>query len=168
MMAGGGGGPSYFPSKPNQLQNLIRQTQESTEQKRMDSDVNQYLQDLLIKLNNRKTEKVQEYIDGIDRILKEEHEVERLLFGGSVAKHTFVDGLSDVDALVVLNKEHFQGKNPKEVLGVFLESLQGGLARDEVATLDKGNMAVTVTYRDGTEIQLLPALRNRKDVSIPS
>ena len=132
----------------------------------MDSDVNRYLQDLLIKLNDRKPEKVQGYIDEIDRVLGEDHEIERFLFGGSVAKHTFVDGLSDVDALVVFNKMNFQDKNPKEVLQAFLESLQGGLPQDEVATLDKGNLAVTVRYRDGTEIQLLPALTDRKDVSI--
>lgn len=161
-----GGGTSYFPSKPKRLQDLIRQTQEGTEQKRLESDVNQYLQQLLMKLNDRNLEKVHEYIDEIVRILGEDHEIDKFLFGGSVAKHTFVDGLGDIDALVVLSKEDLEGKTPREVLQAFLVSLQGGLTHDEVAVIDKGNLAVTVTYTDGTEIQLLPALRHAREVFI--
>ncbi len=167
MSGGGGRGrASYFPDKPSRLQDLIRQTQEETEQNRLDSNVNDYLQQLLVKLNERNPEKIREYIDDIAGILGEHQEIERFLFGGSVAKHTFVDGLSDVDALVILDRRDLEGKTPSEVLHTFLVSLQGGLTHDEVAVIDKGNLATTVTYVDGTEIQLLPALRHGREISI--
>src|SRR2546426_11676910 len=98
----GGGRASYFPKRPGPFQDLIRQTKEDTEQKRLESDVNEHLQKLLVKLNERDPEKVLKYLNDIVGILGEEQEVERFFFGGSVAKHTFVDGLSDIDALVVL------------------------------------------------------------------
>src|SRR2546427_11536330 len=148
----GGGRASYFPTKPGPLRELIRQTAEDTEQKRLESGVNDYLQNLLVSLNQRDSEKVQTYLDDIRAVLGDEHEIERFLFGGSVAKHTFVDGLSDVDALVILNRADLEGKSPREVLNGFFDTLHDSLARDVVVTLDKGNLAVTVTYRDGTEI----------------
>jgi len=162
----GGGRASYFPTKPGPLQDLIRQSGEDTEQKRLESSINDYLQNLLVSLNERDSEKVQKYVDDILGVLGEEHEIERFLFGGSVAKHTFVDGLSDIDALVVLKRADLEGKNPREVLKSFFDSLHDGLTHDHVVTLDKGNLAVTVTYRDGTEIQLLPAKRHGREISI--
>jgi len=165
-MAGGGGGASYFPSKPNELQDLIRQTQEGTEQKRLDSDVNSYLQDLLAKSIERDPEQTRERVDEILQILGEAHEVENFLFGGSVAKHTYVDGLSDIDALVVLDRDYVGAAAPREVLSTFLESLRSGLTHDKVAAVDRGNLAVTVGYSDGYEIQLLPALRHGRTIAI--
>jgi hypothetical protein len=167
-MSGGGGGASFFPSKPNQLQDLIRQTREDTEQKRLESDVNDYLQSLLLRLNNRNSEKVQECIDVILEVLGEGHRIERLLFGGSVAKHTFVDGLSDIDALVILDRRDLGNKSPGQVLESFLASLQSGLTRDAVATVSGGSLAVTVSYadEDRTEIQLLPAVPHGREVCI--
>jgi predicted nucleotidyltransferase len=162
----GGGSSSYFPKKSSQLQALIRQTQEGTEQQRLDGDVNGYLRRLLVKLNDSHPEKVQDRIDEITGVLKEDHEVEKLLFGGSVAKHTFVDGLSDVDALVILGGKELELESPIEFLRSFLKALEGGLTHDEIATLDKGNLAVTVTYTDETEIQLLPALRRGHEIAI--
>jgi predicted nucleotidyltransferase len=163
----GGGRSGYFPSSPDKLRDLIRRTQEITEQKRLDSNVNEHLQQLLIKLNQRNSEQIKQYLDDIVAVLGENYEVERLLFGGSVAKHTFVDGLSDVDALVILNQEGLEGGSPREVLQAFLNASRAGLTRGEVLSIDKGNMAMTVTYADGTEIQLLPALRHGKEISIP-
>lgn len=164
MMAGGSS--SYFPSRPSELRNLIRQTQEGTQQQKLDSDVNSYLQSLLIRLNEREPEKVQQYIDSLAAALGQRHEVEKLLFGGSVAKHTFVDGLSDVDALVMLDDENIEKRRPSEVLQSFLKSLRSGLTHEEVADIAKGNLAVTITYKDGTEIQLLPAFRLGREIAI--
>jgi hypothetical protein len=165
-MGGGGGGSSYFPSNPDKLQNLIRQTREGAERQRLDADVNAYLQRLLMRLNDRNPERTQAYLDEILGVLSGYHEVERLLLGGSVAKHTFVDGLSDVDALVVLDREDLAGKTPQEVLEVFRDSLEGELTRDKVAGLSQGRLAVTVDYEDGTQIQLLPAVRRGREVCI--
>src|SRR5258707_11460410 len=106
---GGDSGATYFPSKPSKLQDLIKQTHERTEQERSEADINLYLQQLLAKLTDRDPEKTKTYLDEIVSVLHDYQEVDRLLFGGSVAKHTYVDGLSDVDALVVLNRDDLQG-----------------------------------------------------------
>lgn len=161
-----GGGSSYFPSKPREFRNLVRQTQEGTEKQKLDSDVNSYLQGLLIRLNEREPEKVQRYIDSLAAALGDRHQVEKFLFGGSVAKHTFVDGLSDVDALVMLDDENIEERKPREVLQSFLKSLRSGLTHEEIADVAKGNLAVTITYKDGTEIQLLPAFRLGREIAI--
>src|SRR5258708_37063028 len=99
-----GGGASYFPSRPVRLQRLVRQSVENTDEKRLESDINDYLQQFLTKLSERDAEKTRAYIDELGQILGEGHEIEKFLFGGSVAKHTYVDGLIDVDALVVLDR----------------------------------------------------------------
>lgn len=163
---GGDGGATYFPSKPSKVHDLIRQTHERTEQERSDADINAYLERLLARLRERNPEKTREYLDEITGVIHDYQEVDRLLFGGSVAKHTYVDGLSDVDALIVLNRDDLQGKSPQEVLKVFFDSLQGELTRDKVKELRQGRLAVTVEYEDGTEIQLLPAIKRGRETFI--
>ena len=162
----GGGGASYFPSKPRQLRTLIKRTQEGMERRRLESEVNEYLQRLLVTMTNRDAQKIEEYINEISEILGENHEIDKFLLGGSVAKHTYVDGLSDVDALVVLPSKHLETKSPQEVLSSFAESLAGEMTKDKVATLTQGKLAVTIGFRDGNEVQLLPAIRRRADVYI--
>jgi hypothetical protein len=164
--ASGGDGASYFPGKPSELKTLIKKTREGTEQQRLDADVNSYLQRLVARFNDRDHQKTQQRINQLGRILGKNHEIEKLLFGGSVAKHTFVDGLSDVDALVVLDRADLEKKTPQEVLEIFVRSLSGQLTRDEVAGVSFGKLAVTVDYRDGTQIQLLPAVHCGKDICI--
>lgn len=164
----GGSGGGYFPSRPEGLHSLIEKARESAEQQRLDTDIHGFLQDLLTSFNERDSEKIQEYLSRIQEILGKTVEVETLLFGGSVAKHTYVDGLSDVDALIILDREDLAGKSPAEVLNIFHKSLQDQLTYDKVKSVEKGSMAVTVIYRDGTEIQLLPAIRAGGKVFISS
>jgi hypothetical protein len=165
---GGGGSSTYFPTGPTRLQKLIKLTREDTDQKALEGEVNDYLQQLLLRMNQRRPEQIQEYIDELTAVLGEKHEVEKFLFGGSVAKHTFVDGISDIDALVILDGKDVVGTSPSEVLQSFLSLLRGGLTRDQVAEIARGNLAVTVTYRDEatTQIQLLPAIRYGRNVAI--
>jgi predicted nucleotidyltransferase len=162
----GGGGASYFPSEPRRLRTLIKQSQEGTERKRLDSDVNAYLQQLLMTMTNRDAQKIEEYLDEIAEILGDDHEIDRFLLGGSVAKHTYVDGLSDIDALVVLPSKNLETKRPQEVLNAFAESLSGEMTKDKVTTLTQGKLAITLGFTDGNEIQLLPAIRHRAELYI--
>jgi len=163
----GGGGRSYFPRATSDLEKLIQQSKKEADKERLDSDVNKLLREVLASCE-RDPEKVNDHLEKIVDILKDEAEIEKFLFGGSVAKHTYVDGLSDVDALVILNREDLAGKSPAEVLNVFYKSLQDRLTYDLVKSVEKGTMAVTVAYRDGMEIQLLPAIRTGTRVTIPS
>jgi hypothetical protein len=94
--------------------------------------------------------------------------IEAILLGGSVAKHTDVDGISDVDALAILDRKDLAGQDPHAVLDSFYNMLDVNLPRNEVDSVRKGRLAVTVTYRDGSEIQLLPALRSKHTISIAS
>jgi len=163
----GGGGGGYFPQPKPDLEKLIQQAKKEADRERLDSDVNQFLREILASYA-RDPDKVKQYLEKVGEILKNEADMEQFLFGGSVAKHTYVDGLSDVDALVILRREDLAGKSPQAILNTFHKSLQDRLPYDSVKSIEKGKLAVTVTYRDGTEIQLLPAIRVGGRVAIPN
>ena len=165
---GGGGGGGYFPSNPEKLKRLIQEARGTEAQQRLEIKINELLQASLATFNERNTEKIQDHLEKVGQILGKEFEVDQFRFGGSVAKHTYVDGLSDIDALVILDRRDIVGESPKEVVDSFHDLLSKRLTSDDVADVEKGRMAVTVTYRDGTEIQLLPAVRNGSRVAIPN
>src|SRR6266508_6095696 len=126
------------------------------QQQELLTDINSYLAEQLTAFNDRDTETVNDRLEQIAEALGEAVEgLDRLMFGGSVAKHTYVDGLSDVDALVILRGQ--QSDDPAELIRAFAASLQHALPAGTVVTA--GNLAVTVTYSDGSEVQLLPARR---------
>lgn len=162
----GGGGGDFFP-KPRKLETLIGQAQDTAEQQKLDSNVNDLLNAILAKANQRAPEKTKEYLNKLRKIVSSDVEVEQLLLAGSVAKNTYVDELSDIDALAILDRADLAGKSPKEVLSEFCRSLKSSLTTDVVKNVAKGKMAVTVTYVDGTEIQMLPALRSGDRVLVP-
>src|ERR1700683_906642 len=112
---GGGGGESAFPVGPKGIDELRQRAQEIADQASFDAQVNDELAQRLAAINSRDVEKVRDYLDGAVEALKDQIEdVERMLFGGSVAKSTYVEGLSDVDALVVL-RDMPQEASPAEV-----------------------------------------------------
>lgn len=162
----GGGGGSYFPSNPGRLHRLIEEARGTEAQQRLDSQVSDLLQNALATFNARDAEKVREYLDKLEETIEGKIEFDRFLFGGSVAKHTYVDGLSDIDALVVLAEK--KPDSPRELLKTFHETLSDRLTSDDVSSVGKGRMAVTIVYRDGTEIQLLPAVRIGQKIAVPN
>lgn len=164
-MGGGGSGRSYFPRSDSDLQRLAQDSKQETDRQRLDGNVANLLRDVLAS-GERDAVKTSELLDEIAGVLRDKVDMEKLLYGGSVAKHTYVDGLSDIDALVIMNKEDLAGKSPAEVLDSFHKSLQDELTYDKVKSVEKGRMAVTVVYRDGSEIQLLPAIRFGKNILI--
>jgi hypothetical protein len=146
---------------------MIDQAKER-ERQRLDTDVNDLLQKLLAHFNDRDTEVISDRLVSIGEMLSDVAEIETFLLGGSVGKHTAVNGISDVDALVILGRPDLAGKSPQFVLNSFHKQLNQSLPRSEVKSVEKGRLAVTVTYHDGTEIQLLPALRSGQTISIAS
>ena len=88
------------------------------------------------------------------------------MYGGSVAKHTYVDGLSDVDALFVLTGDAWKDKGPQEVLKDFAAMLADRLTRGSKVSI--GELAVTVEYGDGMILQCLPAVRQDGQLRISS
>jgi hypothetical protein len=164
-MGGSGGGYSI---SSGDIENLRREVEERTRRSLVASEVNALLGEELSRINQRDVEKTNRYLDQIRDVLGEDVEAfDRLLFGGSVAKRTYVDGLSDIDSLVVLKNERLADLSPEQlrerVRAVLAERLEG-----DVAEVRTGTLAVTVVYRDGTEVQLLPALQRGERISISS
>jgi hypothetical protein len=162
---GGSGGGRYSgpPSEP-----ILRKIQRAREQGRLrvEGEVNELLKRLLAHFNDRPTEQIGDRLTELQSCLSEAVEIDRILFGGSVAKHTDVSGLSDVDALVILDRQDLAGQPPQVMLEAFSETLKNALPRGEVLSIEKGHLAVTVTYKDSHQIQLLPALHTGQTVSI--
>lgn len=151
-----GGTGSYFSA--GDARALQEQARRRLQQSRMDSEVNTLLQSELTDINDRDTDSTNGRLEAIEQALGSRiGEVERLFFGGSVAKHTFVNGLSDIDALVEIAGEDISQGSPDQVIDRFATALQQALPQGDVQNIQQGRMAVTVQYLDGTEIQLLPA-----------
>lgn len=165
-MGGSGGGGSYSGSSED-VAAAREQVKRDLEAQQLAADLNQFLAEQLAGFNDRDHEAVAERLDEIEDALRGlGHDVDRLLFGGSVAKHTYVDGLSDVDSLVFLRDA--RPGSPVEVIEGFADALRQSLPMRDVLSIETGRMAVTVTYRDGTQVQLLPATERGDRTVIPS
>lgn len=168
MSSGGRSGSSYSNKDIEAIRKVAAQR---LEQRQVDAEVNSLLQQELATISDRDVEKVNTRLDRIrDSLGLDVGEIDRLTFGGSVAKHTYVDGLSDTDALL-----HIRGDSadlsPEEVRNRIKDALDARLPRGEIDSIDAGKMAVTVRYRDGQEIQLVPVVDRARDqisVSDPS
>lgn len=127
------------------------------------AELNDVLDGLLQEFNDRDAEQTTERLDALVDAIGDSVELDRLLFGGSVAKHTYVDGLSDVDALLVLKES--SGGSPAEMVEHVAE-LIANQGLQGVAKVEAGAMAVTITYADGSEVQLLPAQESDGKLSV--
>lgn len=163
MMGGSGGGGFRSSRSPSQLG---REVQRELARAKLDSDVNALLSERLAQINARDVQLINKRLDEIISALGDRIEdVDRLLYGGSVAKHTYVDGLSDVDCLVVLKSEALPEDTPQALIGAMATALRQGLDAGEIAEIVEG-FAVTVRYKDGHEVQLLPAVERDGRVAI--
>jgi predicted nucleotidyltransferase len=164
----GGGGGSSFPVGPSEIDALRRRALEIADQTTFNAEVNDRLGERFATINARDADKTNRYLDEILAALKGDIEgVERTMFGGSVAKSTYVEGLSDIDALVLLDHQ-FRDATPEQVRKQFCQALDAQLNHADVKDVRSGTLAVTVTYHDGTEIQLLPAVRHGEHLAISS
>jgi predicted nucleotidyltransferase len=165
-MGGGGGGYSISSGEMGELR---REVEERTRQTLAASEINALLGEELARINQRDASRISDHLERIREALGDEIDgLDTLLFGGSVAKHTYVDGLSDVDSLVILDSAELRSMGPADARERFGEVLREKLGAGEVKEVRVGNLAVTVVYRDGTEIQLLPAVRRGDQVQISS
>jgi hypothetical protein len=158
MGGGGGGGGAFVHRSPEELRKLVRSAEDRTTVAAFESELAGLLGQLLGGYNARDAETARERLDEIKDTLKEEMDGSfDQLFGGSVAKHTYVDGLSDVDSLILLDGSDLEDETPAAALqlmeAVISDRLEGQ------AEVSRGRMAVTVVYGDGMVIQVLPALR---------
>jgi hypothetical protein len=167
-MGGSGGGGAFVGRSPSELQNLVRKSEDRTSSATFEAKLSGLLGDLLGTYNGRDTELVNQRLTDLKSALKNEIKgtVDQL-YGGSVAKHTYVDGMSDIDSLVLLNDSDLDGKPPavalRRIEKILADHLKGK------ADVEHGRMAVTANYSDGMQIQLLPALEGSNGrVHVPS
>ena len=163
----GGSKGGYF-SGSHSPADLIRRTRVAEDQARtqaFDADVAGYLTSLLADFNARDTEGTQTVLQQVKADLElEASGTITTLFGGSVAKHTYVDGISDVDALLLIDDAALAERPPSELIGLVARKLR---RRYGDTAVHAGTLAVTV--RIGTTVlQLLPALRRGDGFAIAS
>jgi len=165
VMGGGGGGSGGWPSSSGPNDILGRAALEENKAA-YEGQVNTFLQDLLADFNNRDSELVRTHLETIeDALSKEGIGSISLFFGGSIKKHTYIDGLSDIDVLAKIENPSFADKPPSYVLKYFAERLRERLPNTEMKI---GNLAVTVKYSDGSKVQVLPAVVTATGVRIPN
>lgn len=161
-MSGSGGG-GWSPPTDDDRKKI--DDAKDKEQDRLVSNTNDYLNELLAMYNARDREAIREYIDELRNLLEDVVEIDDILYAGSIEKHTDINELSDVDALVFLDPEEYISKAPKDVLQQFKDVLVEKLGHEKIWA---GNLAVTIERKDGTEIQLLPAIKHGNKIDIPS
>ena len=121
-----------------------------------DDRFNEYCEALLAQYTRKNTQTVTQRLESVCGFLRQEGDVVQTMFGGSVKKGTYVTGLSDVDVLLIVNQSSLVNQSPAKVIEYVRETIQHRLRQN---TVSAGNLAVTVSYSDGTEIQILPAIR---------
>jgi len=162
---GGSGGPP--DSDPKDVARKLAEAEANVDQHTFNRKLAELLSSVLADYNNRDTVLVRNRIDELIGSLGDlvDNQV-ATVFGGSVSKHTYIDGLSDIDCLLLLNGDGLDESNPRQILQTVAQRLSAGL--DEGVSVTAGEIAVTVTFPDGMEIQLVPAIRSDGYTRIPS
>ena len=129
-----------------------------------DDNFNRYCESLLVRYNRRNTQATTRRLESLCGFLQQVgNHVVQTMFGGSVRRRTYVTGLSDVDVLLIVNQSSLVNQSPSEVITYVQDTIQRRLQNNSVTV---GDLAVTVGYSDGTEIQILPAIRTNGGVRI--
>ena len=159
----GGGGGGYFRSDPEEVKKQLRKSEQSTRTKEVEEAVEDYLGSLLPEFNDRDVEAVSRHLEAITEALEKELDgAVELNFGGSVAKKTYIEGLSDIDALVLLDSCELADRPPQDAKDYFTERLRARFPETEVV---QGHLSVTIRFSD-VDVQLLPAVSCRGRVKI--
>lgn len=163
---GGGGGGMFGNHSPEELRKEIKESFEKTKNNAIETEINTRISEILSEYNDRDSEAIQEHLNEIKEVIKEDIDgTIDLKFGGSVSKHTYVDGLSDVDTLITIDKSELADLSPQEVLNYIKSKLEGNLTN--LDSIKVGKLAVTMTFSDNAEIQILPAIKYYSGFKIP-
>jgi len=156
-MGGSGGGGIFSGSiSPSKLRQQVRDSENRATNDEFETGVASLIDTELGDINDRDKEATGRHLEEIQTVLGQEIEGSvSLQFGGSIAKRTYVNGLSDVDSIVVLNKSELVDLSPAEVKEYFAAQLR---KRFPNTPIEVGKLAVTVKFSD-IDIQLLPSLK---------
>lgn len=163
----GGGGGSFRNFSTTDMRKKVRETFRTTEDNAFETTIEKKINEILGDANYRDDKAIQNHLEEIKEVINDEIEGSvDLKFGGSVKKHTYKNGLSDVDILVTINKSDLAESSPAEVLNYLCSRLEGNLKNlNDIRT---GALAVTMDFKDGNNIQILPAIRQGEGFKIPS
>ena len=121
---------------------------------------NEYCEELLATYTRSNQQAVTRHLESLRNSVRSQgNHVVQTMFGGSVRRGTDVAGLSDVDALLIVNDSSLVNLPPAEVIAYVRDVIHRQPFFGIFQTITTGNLAVTIKYYDGTEIQLLPAIR---------
>jgi hypothetical protein len=153
---GGGGGGRFFQKGPEELQAAIRDQEQKTKDQAFEADVAASLGSALSDFERRDADAVNAALAKVRSAI--EADIEGTLdirFGGSVRKHTYVDGISDIDTLLIIKDPALVKDGPQKALSFLDKQLREKLKDWEISS---GRLAITLR-REGLEIQVLPAVR---------
>lgn len=158
-----GSGSGYFNHDPKDSMRDLKDSQQRAKNDQYETQCNALLGTYLSNFNDRDNEAISKHLAEIKRALDNELEgTIDLKFGGSISKHTFVNGLSDVDSLIMLDNCELSDQPPSSAKEYLLNRLKERFPNTEITA---GKLAVTVKFLD-SEIQLLPAVSCRDHVKI--
>ena len=164
-LMGGSGGSYGGGYSPRRYEEIMRESIDATRIAEFNNEVNTGMSELLSDYNDRDSAKVSEHLDRIKSIIEEDMGgTIGMSFGGSVKKHTYVDGLSDIDVIVTVDRSELIDLSPKEILAHIHSKLNNQL--NDVERMKVGDLAVTIRFTDGMEIQLLPAIQTQTGLKI--
>lgn len=156
-MGGSGGGYFRGSADPGELARRLRDTEAQTRDEGYETRVNQKLGEFLNDFNTRDAAGTREILDDVKKELGADiGGTVDLVYGGSVSRHTYLEGLSDTDALVIIDPDDVGRKSPDRLKERFAQRLRELYGDENVRV---GDLAVTVTVR-GKQVQLLPAMRD--------
>jgi Second Messenger Oligonucleotide or Dinucleotide Synthetase domain len=160
----GGSGPdsTFSQISPAELRKRVRDAEMSAADRDFGPKVAECLNGFLARVTDRNIEATTRRLEAVKNSLKEKLEGSfDLKYGGSVAKHTYVDGLSDVDMLLVMKDVD----DPRSILDKVASKLRDDNIGADIST---GRIAITLTYPNGDEIQLVPAIRTEEKLHVPA
>lgn len=166
-MGGGGSGGRWTPGRVDDIKRDLDEIKKRADESTFSTEVARYLAELLSDANDHRTDLISSRLDELLAAIKSETEGNITVgFAGSVAKHTAVSGLSDVDVLLNVKGSDLDERGPATVRAQVASLIEA--ANLEVLSVNIGRLAITVTYPDGMEVQLLPALKTPSGLKIPS
>src|SRR5712692_5584397 len=141
-MGGSGGRDFSIGRKQEEVKLDLRKEEERTHDQAFDTQIAERLGELLGDANRRDTNAIGAAIDEIKNALGADIEgtVDPIL-GGSIRKRTYVDGISDIDTLVILRDPKLKSLSPQQVLTYFEQKAREELSGWEIS---RGNLAITL------------------------
>src|SRR6266850_963514 len=113
----GGSGGTFSKYKPSEIAQKVRDEERKIDSSEFETRLAGRFTDMLSRFNDRDAGLVRDRLERLTNFLGAEMaEKVDLVFGGSVAKHTYVDGLSDVDSILILNDTDLADRTPQTIL----------------------------------------------------